>query len=63
MIFIENKYTIWYNKIINSSKTRKLSNNVYTERHHIIPRSVGGSNDDSNIAILTAREHFYAIYY
>lgn len=58
MLFIENKYTIWYNKIINSSKIRQLPIDVYTERHHIIPKSFGGSNDSSNIAILTAREHF-----
>ena len=30
----------------------------YTEVHHIIPSSLGGSGDKSNLAILTAREHF-----
>jgi hypothetical protein len=32
----------------------------YTERHHIVPRSVGGTDDSSNIVVLTAREHFIA---
>jgi hypothetical protein len=30
----------------------------YSEKHHIIPRSFGGSDLSSNIVQLTAREHF-----
>ena len=30
----------------------------YTEKHHIIPKCLGGTNDANNIAILSAREHF-----
>lgn len=30
----------------------------YTECHHIIPKSMGGSNDKENLVRLTAREHF-----
>ena len=30
----------------------------YYERHHIIPRSLGGSNKNENLVYLTAREHF-----
>jgi hypothetical protein len=30
----------------------------YVERHHIIPRSLGGSDKECNIVALTAREHF-----
>lgn len=32
----------------------------YTEKHHIIPRCMGGSNNADNMAVLTAREHFIA---
>jgi hypothetical protein len=32
----------------------------YKERHHIIPKSLGGSNNTSNLVDLTAREHFIA---
>jgi hypothetical protein len=32
----------------------------YCERHHILPRSMGGSDDQANIVKLTYREHFLA---
>lgn len=32
----------------------------YCEIHHIVPRSFGGSDDNSNLVNLTAREHFIA---
>lgn len=32
----------------------------YCERHHIVPRALGGANDKSNIVRLTYREHFLA---
>jgi len=51
-----NKYKTWYNNITENAKTRMLSG--YTERHHIIPRSLGGSDDKENLVNLTAREHF-----
>ena len=37
-----------------------LSHDVYTEKHHVIPRSFGGDNSISNLVVLTAREHFIA---
>ena len=45
--------------------TRKLLNrskgtDVYYEKHHIIPKSVGGSNSPDNLVLLTAREHYIA---
>jgi len=30
----------------------------YYEEHHIVPKSLGGSNDRTNLVMLTAREHF-----
>lgn len=56
MIFIDNKYTRLYYSIINQAKTRK--NLGYVEVHHIIPKSIGGSNNKENLVELTAREHF-----
>jgi hypothetical protein len=32
----------------------------YTERHHIIPKSMGGDNSDDNLVWLTAQEHLDA---
>lgn len=57
-MYLPNKYTTWYHNIINSAKTRSLPNDHYVERHHIIPKSLGGDNSPTNIAILTAKEHF-----
>lgn len=51
-----NKYTYWYNAIVNRARNRVVSG--YTEKHHIIPQSLGGSNDKDNLVDLTAREHF-----
>ena len=55
-IMIENKYTKLYYKITSNAKQRIT--NGYTELHHIIPQSMGGSNDKENLVELTAREHF-----
>ena len=45
-----------YNDIVDRSKNRVLEG--YKERHHIIPRCVGGTNDKSNLVDLTAEEHY-----
>jgi NUMOD3 motif len=58
MIFINNKYTLWYYSIINNAQTRILPSTSYTEKHHIIPKSLTGTNDKHNLVSLTAREHF-----
>lgn len=55
-MFIENKYKKWYDLIIENAKTRQLS--CYVERHHILPKCLGGTNESSNIVELTAREHY-----
>ncbi len=55
-MYLQNKYTRWYYNIIQRAQTRIISD--YTERHHIIPRSLGGSNNKTNLVDLTAREHF-----
>lgn len=49
-------YTFVYDTIINNSKARILDG--YVEKHHIVPKCMGGTDDKDNIAILTAREHF-----
>jgi 5-methylcytosine-specific restriction endonuclease McrA len=50
-----------YEKIYNSICQRGQTNRnlgSYVERHHIIPRCMGGTNDETNITTLTYREHF-----
>jgi len=56
MIFINNKYTIWYDSLINRAKNRTIYG--YTEKHHITPRSLGGTDDNDNLVKLTPKEHF-----
>jgi len=51
-----NKYKKWYEQIVQRAKDRVL--NGYYERHHILPRSLGGLDIPENIVCLTAREHF-----
>jgi hypothetical protein len=58
VMFLQNKYSKYYFNIINSAKLRIISKNIYTERHHIIPKSLGGNNSKNNLVKLTAREHF-----
>lgn len=55
-MFNNSKYTKWYFNIVGRASTRILQG--YVEKHHIIPKCLGGSNDDKNIIELTAREHF-----
>lgn len=53
-------YTEIYKRIIGRARSRVLAENVYIEKHHIIPKCLGGSDDDWNIVPLTAQEHFVA---
>lgn len=51
-------YKKHYDLLISRSKNRILEG--YSEKHHIIPKCVGGTDDPSNLVILTAEEHFVA---
>lgn len=55
-MFNKSKYTNWYYAIIDAATDR--INDSYTESHHIIPKSLGGSNKKENLVRLTAREHY-----
>jgi hypothetical protein len=59
-LFVENKYYNWYVNIILNARKRNVEDNVYYEKHHIIPKCSPfcGSNDVNNIVSLTYREHF-----
>jgi hypothetical protein len=49
-----------YDQIINKAKSenRLKGRGMYYEKHHIMPRCLGGSDNKSNLVLLTAREHF-----
>lgn len=55
-MFQMNKYNKWYFSIIEKAKHNRTGE--YFEKHHIIPKSLGGSNAKDNLVKLTAREHF-----
>lgn len=57
-LFHKNKYTKWYMLLTDYRKEFPCQNN-YTEKHHIIPKSIGGSNKKDNIAVLSVREHIF----
>ena len=49
-----------YEKIYYSivAKRKQTAPDGYAEKHHITPRSIGGSDDPDNLVLLTPREHF-----
>ncbi len=53
-------YTKVYNDIIKSRilLKRNKKDGEYYEEHHIIPKSLGGSDLKENLILLTAREHY-----
>ena len=56
IMFINNKYKSWYNSIIQKANNRTIS--TYKEKHHILPKCLGGKDNQENLVELTAREHF-----
>lgn len=50
-----------YNQIIEHARNRATISG-YSEIHHIVPRSLNGSDDHDNLVRLTAREHFICHY-
>lgn len=51
-------YIVHYNNLIEKARTRVLTE--YSEKHHVIPVCLGGSNDSDNIVSLTPEEHYIA---
>jgi len=51
-----------YNNLISKAQqsNRSIDDDIYYERHHIIPKCMNGTNDINNLVLLTAREHFLA---
>ncbi len=52
-----------YNDLVAKAKVRGLDKSQhegYFEIHHIVPRCLGGSDEDGNLVMFTAREHYVA---
>lgn len=60
------KYKKHYDMLILKAKSKEDQReeekkfDCYFERHHIHPKSLGGSDEKENLVLLTAREHFYS---
>jgi hypothetical protein len=52
-------YVKHYNLLVEKAKHRNCLSE-YKEKHHIVPRCMGGSNKSHNLVELTAREHYIA---
>ena len=59
-MFLDNKYTKWYIKLISSAQSKPLLADSYYEVHHIIPRCMGGTDDSENLVSLTGKGHYIA---
>ena len=53
-------YKAIYERFCKSRKTRGLSKEGGYEIHHILPRSLGGTDDEDNLVKLTHKEHLFA---
>ena len=45
-----------YSQIIDRAKNNLREG--YLEKHHIVPKCIGGDDTLSNLVLLTAREHY-----
>lgn len=50
-------YKNLHDQIIARAKSRKLVD-CYFEKHHVVPKSIGGTDADDNVVALTGREHY-----
>jgi predicted nucleic acid-binding Zn ribbon protein len=51
-------YKKHYDLLIERARTRQLTD--YVEKHHIVPRCIGGTDKKSNLVELTPEEHYVA---
>ncbi len=58
---------LWYYRVYTAIVERGLTRGLdkkkvpfYTEKHHILPRCIGGLDEDSNYVLLSAKEHYIA---
>ncbi|MCK3776196.1 NUMOD3 domain-containing DNA-binding protein [Ensifer sesbaniae] len=60
--FNKSRETMLYAHMIRKARrgNRKKGEGTYYERHHILPKCMGGSNAKSNLTLLTAEEHLRA---
>jgi hypothetical protein len=55
-MFKDNKYTKMYFRLVENAKSSIRDG--YVEAHHIIPRCLGGPDEEENLVLLSYREHY-----
>jgi hypothetical protein len=53
-------YQVHYDRLVARAQARMYSPDVYVERHHILPRCMGGTDNPLNIVKLPPEEHVTA---
>lgn len=53
-------YERLYKELVSKAQLRSLDSSIYVEKHHIVPKCMGGDNSKDNLVYLTAKEHFLA---
>lgn len=53
-------YNRIYSELISRAKNRTILQGNYKEIHHIVPRSLGGTDDSGNLVALFPEEHYLA---
>ena len=54
----QEKYKLHYDRLVDRARNRILD--LFVEVHHILPRCLGGSDDENNLVCFTPEEHFVA---
>jgi hypothetical protein len=57
-VAVSARYAAIYERLIERARVRELVG--YVERHHVLPKCMGGTNACNNIVLLTAEEHYVA---
>jgi hypothetical protein len=53
-------YQKHYDQLIKTRRSRQINKEQYTEKHHIVPVCMGGSDNNDNIISLFPEEHYLA---
>jgi len=53
-------YELHYSRLIKRARNRTILPNEYKEKHHILPRCIGGTNAKDNLVFLFPEEHLIA---
>lgn len=53
-------YKKHYDFLIGKANNRELPKDVYSEKHHILPKCLGGNNNKENVVKLLPKEHYIA---